>query len=104
MTPPTRRDQGGAACTWSRPPEEQPAVGWENFADPDFAGTTADLFFSCGNADRPVVEELISTVGLRPVFLGEEHYDTLDGVLRLWFALAVGQRRGRHLAFKVLHD
>lgn len=79
-------------------------LGWENFADPNFGGTTADLFFSCSAADRPAVEELIGAVGLRPVFLGEEQHDTLDGVLRLWFALAVGQQRGRHLAFKMLHD
>lgn len=79
-------------------------LGWENFADPDFGGTTADLFFSCPTADRPTVEDLVSAVGLRPMYLGEEQYDTLDGVVRLWFALAVGQGRGRHLAFKVLHD
>lgn len=79
-------------------------LGWENFADPDFGGTAADLFFSCRAPDRPLVEDLIGAVGLRPVFLGEDQHDTLDGVLRVWFALAVGQRYGRHLAFKVLRD
>jgi hypothetical protein len=35
---------------------------------------------------------------------GIDDADLLDGVFRLWFALAVGQGRGRHLALKVLED
>lgn len=79
-------------------------LGWENFAEPRFAGAAADLFYSCAEADRAAVAELISAVGLNPVYVGADQYDLLDGVLRLWFALAVGQQRGRHLAFKVLQD
>lgn len=77
-------------------------LGGENFADPDFDGVRADLFFSCGPTDRPAVEELIVAVGLRPMYLGENQHETVDGVLRLWFALAVGQGHGRHLAFRTL--
>ncbi|TDQ01083.1 NADPH-dependent F420 reductase [Labedaea rhizosphaerae] len=77
-------------------------LGGENFADPDFDGVKADLFFSATEADRAVVEQLIEAVGLRPMYLGENQQDTVDGVLRLWFALAVGQGRGRHLAFRTL--
>jgi len=33
---------------------------------------------------------------------GVEQVDVVDSVLRLWFALAIGQGKGRHLAFKVL--
>ncbi len=77
-------------------------LGGENFADPVFDGIAADLFFSCGNADRPAVEELIEAVGLRPMYLGEDRQDVVDGVLRLWFALSVGQGHGRHLAFRTL--
>jgi hypothetical protein len=40
----------------------------------------------------------------RRLYLGPDQQDTLDGVMRLWFTLAVGQGRGRHLAFKVLDD
>jgi 8-hydroxy-5-deazaflavin:NADPH oxidoreductase len=78
------------------------SLGWENFADPRFGDTQADLFFSSSEADRPVLERLIEGVGLRPVYLGEGQHEVLDGVLRLWFALAIGQKRGRHLAFRVL--
>lgn len=77
-------------------------LGGENFADPEFGGTRADLFFSCAERDRPVLEELIEAVGLRPMYLGPDQQDTVDGVLRLWFALAVGQGHGRHLAFRTL--
>lgn len=78
------------------------SLGWENFADPRFGDTEADLFFSSAEADRPVLESLIQAVGLRPVYVGEGQHELLDGVLRLWFALAIGQKRGRHLAFRVL--
>jgi predicted dinucleotide-binding enzyme len=77
-------------------------LGGENFAAPDFAGTPADLFYSCHPDDRATLDELIRTVGLRPMYLGDNHQDTVDGVLRLWFALAVDQGRGRHLAFHTL--
>jgi 8-hydroxy-5-deazaflavin:NADPH oxidoreductase len=79
------------------------SLGVENLANPDFAGIPADMFFSAPDgADRATVEELISAVGLRAVYVGDGQADIVDGVLRLWFALAIGQRRGRHLAFSML--
>ena len=77
-------------------------LGGENFADPVFDGTPADLFFSSSAADRAAVEELVTAVGLRPMYVGENQQDVVDGMLRLWFALAVGQGHGRHLAFHTL--
>lgn len=77
-------------------------LGGENFADPDFDGTPADLFFSSSAADRGVVEELVTAVGLRPMYVGENQQDVVDAMLRLWFALAVGQGHGRNLAFHTL--
>ncbi len=78
-------------------------LGWENFANPSFDGVAADLFFSAADADREVVEQLISDVGLRPAYLGPGKQDLVDSLLPLWFTLA--QLRGdRHLAFRVLHD
>jgi 8-hydroxy-5-deazaflavin:NADPH oxidoreductase len=78
------------------------ALGWENFADPVFDGVVADLFYSAEEADRETVERLIRDVGLNPVYLGPGQHDLLDQLFKLWFALAKGQGRGRHLAFKVL--
>jgi predicted dinucleotide-binding enzyme len=79
-------------------------LGWENFDRPQFGDVTADLFFCAAAADRATVETLISAVGLNPIYLGPDQHDILDSVTLLWFTLAVGQHRGRHLAFKVLHD
>ncbi|HZU68814.1 MAG TPA: NAD(P)-binding domain-containing protein [Ktedonobacteraceae bacterium] len=78
--------------------------GFENFANPEFHGVQADLFY-CGPDDdsRPIVEQLISAVGLRPVYLGGvSQVGIVDGITGIWFALAIGQKKGRHLAFKVL--
>jgi len=80
------------------------SLGWENFAEPIFNGIKADLFY-CGpdGEARPTVEQLISDVGLRPVYLGGvEQMGLLDSIASLWFTLAFGQKKGRHLAFKVL--
>lgn len=44
-------------------------------------------------------------MGLRPVWVGgPEHTAVVDTLGGLWFALALGQQRGRHLAFKLLTD
>jgi predicted dinucleotide-binding enzyme len=78
-------------------------LGVENLADPQYAEGPADMYFSAPEgADRVTVEELIDAVGLRAVYVGDGQADVVDGVLRLWFALAIGQRRGRHLAFRTL--
>lgn len=80
------------------------SLGAENLADPQFGTETADMIYSAPEADRPAVEDLIRAVGLRPVYAGDGAHEVVDGVLRLWFALAIGQGRGRHLAFRVLDD
>lgn len=79
-------------------------LGWENFANPEFPEGTADLFYCGPEGDaRTTVEQLISDVGLRPMYLGGvEQVGLVDAIGGLWFALALGQGKGRHLAFKVL--
>ena len=82
------------------------SLGWENFANPQFGGVQADLFY-CGppGAAQAQVEQLIADVGLRPVWVGGPEYTpTIDALASLWFALALKQARGRHLAFKLLTD
>lgn len=82
------------------------SYGWENFAEPVFGGMAADLFYAGPDGEsRAPVEQLITDVGLRPVWLGgADQVGLVDAVASLWFALALGQRKGRHLAFKVLGD
>lgn len=80
------------------------SMGWENFENPRFGDESADLFY-CGpeGEAQAVVERLIADVGLRPVRVGgADQVQVVDQVASLWFALALGQKRGRHLAFKML--
>ncbi|MBV72323.1 MAG: hypothetical protein CMH52_13445 [Myxococcales bacterium] len=79
------------------------SLGWENLANPDFEGTKADLFY-CGDEDaRSTVEQLISDIGLEPVYLGgTDRVDLVEGMTDMWFNLALKQRMGRRLAFKLL--
>lgn len=81
-------------------------LGWENFEQPYFGDLQADLFY-CGPAGdaQTRVERLISDVGLRPIYVGGlEQIRLVDALTSLWTALALGQGRGRHLAFKLLTD
>jgi 8-hydroxy-5-deazaflavin:NADPH oxidoreductase len=83
------------------------SLGWENFANPQFGSERADLFYSGPDGpSRATIERLIEEIGLHPIYVGDGTVgaDTVDHVLRLWFALAIGQKRGRHLAFRVLDD
>lgn len=82
--------------------------GWEVFADPVIDGVRADLPF-CGpggpaaSTDLLTVRKLISDVGLTPLWLGElDTAEILDGVLRLWYSLAVDRNLGRRLALRAL--
>ncbi len=80
------------------------SIAWENFENPQFGDVQADLFY-CGpdGEARVQVEQLISDVGMRPVRVGDvDQVEVVDAVLRLFFALARGQNRGRQLAFKML--
>jgi predicted dinucleotide-binding enzyme len=81
-------------------------LGWENFANPIVGGVQADLFY-CGpdGDDRTSVEQLISDVGLRPIWVGGlEEIERVDAILGLWFTLAARRGYGRRLAFKVLSE
>ncbi len=75
--------------------------GWENFETPLL---DSDLFYCGTDGDsRTSVENLIADVGLNPVYLGgTDQVELVDSILKLWFALSGVQKKGRHLAFKVL--
>jgi 8-hydroxy-5-deazaflavin:NADPH oxidoreductase len=81
-------------------------LGWENFAEPVLAGQQIDLFY-CGDGGggegQTAVHQLISDIGLRPVYVGGiEQADIIDALTHLYFALAYQQGHGRRLAFKTL--
>ena len=80
------------------------SLGWENLANPQFGGVPADMFFSGPATDRAVVGQLISDVGLRPAYLGENKQGVVDGVLPLWFNLVQAHGGNRRVALRVLTD
>jgi predicted dinucleotide-binding enzyme len=82
------------------------SLGWENFEDPRFGETEADLFY-CGPDDEacPLVEALIEDVGLRPVWVGDlDQVQLVDALGSLWVTLAFRRGMGRRLAFKLLGE
>jgi 8-hydroxy-5-deazaflavin:NADPH oxidoreductase len=77
-------------------------LGWENFADP-LPGT--NLFFAADPEARPAAEELISAVGLDPVFVGDQSATgTVDALLPLWFALVKDNGGNRRVALHVIRE
>lgn len=81
-------------------------LGWENFARPVIDDTQVDLFY-CGDGGetRKTVHQLIDDAGLRPIYIGgREQVSVVDGLTRLWFALATQRGYGRRLAFKMLSE
>jgi 8-hydroxy-5-deazaflavin:NADPH oxidoreductase len=81
-------------------------LGWEVFTDPFFSGARADHFYCGPTGERAeTVEALIKDVGLRPIRLGDlDRADLLDGLTRIYFALATERGYGRHIAFTLLSD
>jgi predicted dinucleotide-binding enzyme len=80
------------------------ATGWENFTG-DVAGERPDMpYTGPDGTERGTVAGLIADAGPRPVWLGADAQDALDGAARLWFTLALGRGLGRRLAFRVLTD
>jgi 8-hydroxy-5-deazaflavin:NADPH oxidoreductase len=79
-------------------------LGWENFENPLYDDTPADLFYSGPDGQpREKVEQLIADVGLRPVYLGgPEQAGLVDELLKLWYTLVSGRNMGRGIAFKLL--
>ena len=79
------------------------SLGWENLENPEFDGTKADLFYCGDEGAKDTVEQLISDIGLDPVYLGGTDRVTLvEGMTDMWFNLALKQQMGRRLAFKLL--
>ncbi|MER7848661.1 NAD(P)-binding domain-containing protein [Kitasatospora sp. NPDC096077] len=81
-------------------------LGWELLADPVVDGVPADQFFTACDADtRATAERLIADIGLRPVYVGgNDTVHVVDGLTRLWFALAVKRGHGRRVALRLLHE
>jgi hypothetical protein len=78
------------------------SLGWENFANP-MPGT--NMFFAADPDARAVAEELITAVGLEPVFVGDAGATaTVDALLPLWFALVQQNGGNRRVALRVIQE
>ncbi|MGB8648116.1 MAG: NAD(P)-binding domain-containing protein [Anaerolineae bacterium] len=80
------------------------SLGWECFANPVVNGTQVDLFY-CGPNDEthPVMEQLITDAGLRPVYVGGlETAAIVDNVGALWVTLVFQRKMPRHMALKLI--
>ena len=73
-------------------------LGWENFADP-LPGTA--LFFAADPDARAAAEELITAVGLEPVFAGDAA--RVDGQRPAAFVVRAGQARRRQPQGRAAH-
>ena len=80
-------------------------LGWENFEQPSLGGQAIDLFY-CGNPlSQSAADQLISDIGLRPIYLGDlETVELVDNLTRLWFQLVFTHKRSRRLAFKLVEE
>jgi predicted dinucleotide-binding enzyme len=75
-------------------------LGWENFADPP---PGAALFFAADPGARPAAEELITAVGLEPVFAGDAGASgAVDALLPLWLALVKYAGGNRRVALRIV--
>jgi hypothetical protein len=59
------------------------------------------LFFAADPGARPVAEELITAVGLEPIFAGAAACGTVDALLPLWFALVQHNGGNRRVALRI---
>jgi predicted dinucleotide-binding enzyme len=77
------------------------SLPWEDFANPTFGDTVADLFYCGPAANQKVLDQLIRDVGLEAQYVGDAtRAGLIDAVAGLFFSLS--QRLGREIAFKVL--
>jgi 8-hydroxy-5-deazaflavin:NADPH oxidoreductase len=78
------------------------SLGWENYASP-LPGT--NLFFAADPEARTAAEELISAVGLDPVFVGDQSTTpAVDALLTLWFAMVRDNGGHRKVALHVIRE
>jgi hypothetical protein len=80
------------------------ALGWENFEQPRFDLGPADLFYTGPDGEhRDAVQTLITDVGLRPIWVGDnDRAPLVDNLGELWVQLAFRQGMGRRFAFKLM--
>ena len=80
-------------------------TGWENLADPRYGDELADMFMAGGSADAKArVRELVKAVGFAACYDmgGDDKVPILEGFALVWIDLAIFQKMGRGIAFKLM--
>lgn len=81
------------------------STGWENMADPNYDGVTADMFMAGSSArGKAVARQLAIDLHFAECydFGGDDKIPLLESFTLAWINLAILQRQGRGMAFKVL--
>ncbi|MBC7893028.1 MAG: NAD(P)-binding domain-containing protein [Sphingobacteriaceae bacterium] len=81
------------------------STGWENMADPIYDGLAADMFMAGSSArGKAVARQLALDLSFANCydFGGDDKIPLLEQFALAWITLAIVQKQGRGLAFKVL--
>ena len=80
-------------------------TGFENMENPDYDGEKADMFLAGGNKEaKALAEQLAKDAGFGEVydFGGDDKVALIESFAMAWINLAIMQKYGRGMAFKVL--
>jgi predicted dinucleotide-binding enzyme len=80
-------------------------TGWENLADVHYGDQVADMFMAGGSEGaKAIVRDLAQAVGFPECYdLGaDDKVPILEGFALVWIDLAIFQKMGRGMAFKLL--
>ena len=80
-------------------------TGWENLADVRYGDQVADMFMAGGSdAAKATVRELVKAVGFAEChdLGGDDKVRILEGFALVWIDLAIFQRMGRGIVFKLM--
>ena len=80
-------------------------TGFENMENPDYDGVKADMFMAGGNKEaKALAEQLAKDIGFGEVydFGGDDKVPLIESFAMAWINLAIMQKYGRGMAFKVL--
>lgn len=80
-------------------------IGYEGMKDPDYNGVTADMFVAGDSAKgKEIAVKLSNDLGFKDCydFGGDDQFTLLEELAFAWINLAIFQKAGRDIAFKVL--
>lgn len=81
------------------------SIGYEGMKDPDYNGIKADMFVA-GSSEKgkEIAKQLSKDIGYENCydFGGDDKFELLEQLAFAWINLAIFQKAGRDIAFKVL--